>query len=106
MFYQDLSDHDAEQLGKALRPMSLGPYWSPTTFAAWRKIPTTYVLCTKDAPATVEAAEFLIQSAQSSRPQMIDKVIRRDVGHSPFFSQPEWTAQMLRDAATIESEES
>jgi hypothetical protein len=25
----------------------------------------------------------------------VRKVVRREVGHAPFWSQPEWTAEML-----------
>ncbi|CAG8950319.1 hypothetical protein HYFRA_00006812 [Hymenoscyphus fraxineus] len=98
LFYQDIPDETVAELSKDLKPQSIGCWWSTTNFAAWRYIPTTYVVCTKDAPTTVAAAEFLVRSAQESE-NKVDTVIRREVGHSPFFSQPEWTAGMLRQAA-------
>lgn len=56
MFYQDLDDSTIAELVKDLRPQSFGSYWSTTTYAAWRDIPTTYFLCVGDKPTTVVAA--------------------------------------------------
>ena len=50
-------------LAKDLRPQSLGSFWSTTTYAAWRDIPTTYILCTKDKPTTVGFARRLVDAA-------------------------------------------
>lgn len=99
LFYQDLDDARVAELAKSLLPQSIGCWWSKTTFAAWRYIPTTFVVCTKDAPWTVMTVEHLVLTAQASDKNMVDTVIRHPVGHSPFISQPEWTAHMLREAA-------
>ena len=95
MMYQDLSDSEALEVAKTLVPQSLGPFWSTTTYAAWRWIPTTYVLTLNDKPSTVAAAGYLVKSAQESEPNCVEKVIRKEVGHAPFWSQPKWTAEML-----------
>ncbi|KAI0014479.1 alpha/beta-hydrolase [Xylariaceae sp. FL0662B] len=95
MFYQDLDDNTVAQLSKCLRPQSLGSYWSTTTYAAWRHIPTTYVLCTGDRPTTVAAAQYLVDSAKASGKHKIYNVIKIDTGHSPFISKPESTAEIL-----------
>ncbi|KAF2501245.1 alpha/beta-hydrolase [Lophium mytilinum] len=99
MFYQDIEDDAVAELAKDLRPQSLGAFWSTTTFAAWRYIPTTYVLCTGDKPSTVTAAQYLVDSGKASGPHKIDNLIKVDSGHSPFISNPEWTAQTLIDEA-------
>ncbi|KAL8651748.1 MAG: hypothetical protein Q9210_003079 [Variospora velana] len=99
LFYQDLPDDVALALGKDLRPQSLGVYWSTTSYAAWKRIPTTYIICEDDTPSTVAAAGYLVSSAQAAEGSKIDKVLRHKVGHSPFLSQPEWTAQMLMEEA-------
>ncbi|OTA99275.1 hypothetical protein M426DRAFT_325259 [Hypoxylon sp. CI-4A] len=99
MFYQDIDDETVAQLAKDLRPQSFGAYWSTTTFAAWRIIPTTYILTTGDRPSTVVAARYLVDSAKASGPHKIEKIIEVDTGHSPFFSRPEWTVQTLIEEA-------
>jgi len=97
MFYQDVEDENVlAELSQDLRPQSLASFWSTTTHAAWRHIPTTYVLCTKDRPTTVVAARYLIETAKASPGgHKIDSVIEVEAGHSPFISKPEWTAEML-----------
>ncbi|KAI1086143.1 alpha/beta-hydrolase [Rostrohypoxylon terebratum] len=100
MFYQDIDDETVAELAKSLRPQSFGSYWSTTTYAAWRHIPTTYILGTADRPSTVVAAQYLIDTAKSNGPHKIEKVIHVDAGHSPFISRPEWTAQTLIDEAS------
>ncbi|KAK4200390.1 putative esterase [Triangularia verruculosa] len=99
MFYQDLDDETVAGLAKELRPQSLGAFWSTTTHAAWRYIPTTYILTTGDRPATVFAAQYIFDSAMASGSHKIDNLIKVETGHSPFISQPEWTAQTLIEEA-------
>lgn len=103
LFYQDLSDDAVSKLAAKLRPQSLGVFWSTTSYAAWRHIPTTYVICLKDTPTTVTAVDGLLALVRSTDNHKLDTVIKREVGHSPFISQPEWTAEMLKEAASVES---
>ncbi|AEO71893.1 uncharacterized protein THITE_2148467 [Thermothielavioides terrestris NRRL 8126] len=91
MFYQDIDN-----------ATSFGAYWSTTTYAAWRDIPTTYILCTGDKPTTVAAAQHLVDSAKANGRHRIDNVIKVDAGHSPFISRPGWTAATLIQEAIRE----
>lgn len=100
MFYQDVDDSVVAELVKDLRPQSFGSFWSTTTYAAWRNIPTTYILCMGDSPTTVVAAQYLIDTAKASGPHKIDNVIKADSGHSPFISKPQWTAETLIQEAS------
>ncbi|KAI1386118.1 alpha/beta-hydrolase [Hypoxylon trugodes] len=95
MFYQDLDDNTVAELSKNLRPQSIASYWSTTTYAAWRYIPTAYILCAGDRPTTVAAAQYLIDTAKSSGPHKIDVILKIEAGHSPFLSMPEYTAEAL-----------
>ncbi|KAK2601830.1 hypothetical protein QQS21_004613 [Conoideocrella luteorostrata] len=99
MFYQDLDDATVAELVRDLRPQSFASFWSTTTYAAWRHIPTTYILCLGDRPSTVVAAQHLVDTAKASEPNKIDNVIKFDVGHSPFISKPEWLAGTLIEEA-------
>lgn len=45
----------------------------------------------------------MIKSAQAIAPNAFDTVERIDAGHSPFISQPEWLAEKLIKAASIEN---
>jgi pimeloyl-ACP methyl ester carboxylesterase len=98
-FYQDLKDEDVVELSQDLQPQSLGAFWSTTTYAAWRYIPTTYILGTADIPSTVVAARYLVDTAKASGAHRIDNFIEVDAGHSPFLSKPEWTARVFVEEA-------
>ncbi|KAF2821243.1 alpha/beta-hydrolase [Ophiobolus disseminans] len=99
MFYQDLDDNTVAELTKDLQPQSFGAFWSTTTHAAWRHIPTTYIICNADKPSTVMAAQYLVDTAKASTSHKIDNVIKVDAGHSPFISKPQWTASTLIEEA-------
>ncbi|KAI5917474.1 alpha/beta-hydrolase [Camillea tinctor] len=99
IFYQDMDDETVAERAKNLRLQSLGAFWSTTTYAAWRYIPTTYILCMRDKPSTVIATEHLINAAKASGINKIDNVIRVDAGHSPFIRKPEWNATTLIEEA-------
>lgn len=96
MLFQDVSDAQLEILNKNLVPQSIDVYWDKTTFAAWRHIPTTYVHTMKDVPSTVAIQHYLVDTAKASGKCMVDKQIKREVGHCPFLTQPDWTVEMLK----------
>lgn len=99
-FYNDMPQQQAEYWASQLLPQSIGVFWSKTTYAAWRYIPSTYVLCGNDQAMTLRYAEIVLHAARSSRPNMIDCIEKcESAGHSVMLSQTEWTANMLRRAA-------
>lgn len=59
------------------------------TCAAWRTIPSTYVITERDAALPVVAQEALAQRSQ--------RVHRINSCHSPFLSQPENLATLIRE---------
>src|SRR3954470_20910716 len=100
VLYNDMSGPQAQYWVSQLSPQSIGVYWSKTTYAAWRYIPSTYVLCGKDETITVPYAEMVLSAAKESKPNMIDVIERCDEGgHCIMLSQVQWTVDMLRRAA-------
>ncbi|KAG0648374.1 hypothetical protein D0Z07_5133 [Hyphodiscus hymeniophilus] len=100
VFYNDLSRPEAEYWASQLLPQSIGVFWSRTTYAAWRYIPSTYVLCGRDQSITLPYAEMILRAAQDSQPHRIDSVERcAAAGHCVMLSQVQWTVDMLRRAA-------
>lgn len=61
----------------------------PLTRAAWHTIPSTYVLCEKDAAIPLPAQEAMAQRSE--------RVLRLPTSHSPFLSRPADVASILRD---------
>ena len=73
---------------------------STTTYAAWRHIPSTYVIGQNDKTAfTPVFVETIINSARELEPSAFDVVEKCDGGHSLMVSCPQWTADVLRKAA-------
>jgi len=100
LLYQDVDDEaEIAELAAGLVPQSLAPGWCASTYAAWRWMPTTYVVTRGDTEEMVAAQEWIVKSAVENVPNAIDKVVRRDVGHCPFWSQTEWTAALLIEEA-------
>lgn len=99
MMYQDVPDAEVATIAQQLVPQSLAGSWCTSTFAAWRWIPSTYVVTLGDQKATVAAEEWIVKRAFESGRCAVDRVVKRDVGHSPFWSQAEWCAEMLIDEA-------
>jgi hypothetical protein len=100
VLYNDMSAAEAQYWTAQLLPQSIGVYWSKTTYAAWRYIPSTYVLCGRDQTLTLPYAEVVLAAAQGNRPNMIEVVEKcEEGGHCIMLSQVKWTVEMLRRAA-------
>ncbi len=99
VFYNDLPTKEADHWASKLQHQSLGVYWSTATYAAWRYIPSTYVLCNDDQAFTKAVGEMFLQGAKQIEPTSFDIVERCDAGHFPFLSQVEWMVKVLRKAA-------
>jgi pimeloyl-ACP methyl ester carboxylesterase len=94
IFYHDCSDDDVAFAQARLSPQSTASFAQTLEGAAWRDVPSTYVLCLDDR--TVPPA---VQRAHAAR---TTDVVELDTSHSPFFSRPDLIvdllAQLARDA--------
>jgi pimeloyl-ACP methyl ester carboxylesterase len=89
IFYGDLDAEAAAAAIARLGYQSLQSVSQPLTMAAWRTIPSTYVVTERDAAIPVPAQEAMAQRAHQIR--------RLDTSHSPFLSQPALLAELLRE---------
>jgi pimeloyl-ACP methyl ester carboxylesterase len=100
IFYNDLSDAEGDKWAAKLTHQSGGVYGSTTTYAAWRYIPSTYVIGTQDKTTfTPEVVDMIINTARQIQPTAFDVVEKCDAGHCLMISQPEFLADVLRRAA-------
>ncbi len=90
-FYSDLSDVDAKVAIDQLVDQSLLSCVQPTTRAAWRRVGSTYVICTEDK-------QFPVSLQERYAAQTTD-VVRIPTGHSPMLSQPDQVADILTSRA-------
>jgi pimeloyl-ACP methyl ester carboxylesterase len=92
IFYADVDPQTAQEAVGQLGLQSFQSVSQPLTKAAWRTIPSTYIICEQDAAIPVFAQEAMSQRAQ--------KVLRMDTSHSPFLSRPAELAELLRKELT------
>jgi pimeloyl-ACP methyl ester carboxylesterase len=91
-FYSDCDAATQRASTARLRPMPTAPVEEPVSSAAWRDIPSTYVVCTQDMAIPVE------WQRERFAPRA-DEVVELDASHSPFFSQPSALADLLAERA-------
>jgi pimeloyl-ACP methyl ester carboxylesterase len=91
IFYHDCSDDDVAFAQERLTPQSTQSFADTLEGAAWRDIPSTYILCTDDR--TVPPS---LQHLNAGR---TGTVLEIDASHSPFFSQPQQVVDMLASIA-------
>ncbi|MEU1600739.1 alpha/beta hydrolase [Streptomyces sp. NPDC005708] len=87
--YGDVDPELARLSAAKLGHQSLASVTQPLTEAAWRAVPSTYVVCEADAAIPVPLQEAMAQRAQRRR--------RLDCAHSPFLSKPAKLARILRE---------
>jgi len=87
IFYNECSPDDAAMAVAALRTQSLASFMQPVTEVAWRRTPSTYVLCTND-----HAIPLFAQEQMAAR---CSDVLSLDSDHSPFISHVEELAELV-----------
>lgn len=94
IFYNDVQPQTATWAQSRLLPSSFAAFTEPVTAAAWRHIPSTYVICERDQSGP--------QSWQEAMAQRANRIERLSAGHSPMLSQPKTLAQIIDGIATRE----
>ncbi|MFO1536678.1 MAG: alpha/beta fold hydrolase [Actinomycetota bacterium] len=87
IFYHDCADADVEFARARLSPQSTASFAATLTGAAWRDVPSTYVLCTDDRTVPVP-----VQEANAAR---TGATVTLPTSHSPFFSAPDDLVDVL-----------
>ncbi|MFF0740406.1 alpha/beta hydrolase [Streptomyces sp. NPDC004111] len=95
--YGDLPDAEAERAVGELVEQSLRAYQQPVTHAAWRTVPSTYVLCEND-----QVLPPALQERMSTRTTHVERL---GTHHCPFLSAPAELAALLDRIATAEDRE-
>ena len=94
MFYNDLSQEEKAHWVAQTKPHPAAAQPTPLTYAAYRYIPSTYLLTENDQPLPVQAQEGMIAQAEAAYGIQIKKELCTS-GHSPFLSQPERVAEVI-----------
>ena len=88
VFYNDVDTMTSQRAVSQLGYQSYASMRQPLTETAWETIPSTYVVCEDDNAIPVALQELMAQRA--------DDVQRMSTSHSPFLSQPEALARLIR----------
>lgn len=94
IFYNDVSTEMIEEAKKHLKPQSSTCFCSTASYAAWKYIPSTYLVCENDHAMPLQAQEMMI-----GQPGASFTVERCSASHSPFLSMPDFTVDVIRRAA-------
>ena len=90
VFYNDCPPHIAAWASARLEHESLISWRQPLRPAAWRGIPSIYIVCTKDAASLRSLPERMASRA--------GEALFLDSSRSPFLSQPDTVANLPRVA--------
>lgn len=92
LFFADCDDGTfAEALTRAT-PQSQAAFGQPVRRAAWREVPSTFVVCAEDR--AIPAASQRAHATKATR------AVELGCGHHPFLSQPAALAQIIADSAS------
>jgi pimeloyl-ACP methyl ester carboxylesterase len=89
VFWGDLTPQATKKAVAQAGHLGLETIRQPLTHAAWRSVPSAYVITEKDNAIPVPAQEAMAKRAQ--------RVRRINSCHSPFLSQPENMAALIRE---------
>ena len=92
MLYSDLPESEASLWASRLIAQSYRVQTITLTRAAWRYIPSTYLICENDHAVSPQYQEMFAASAKS-------QVERCSSGHSPHLSQPGMLVQKIHQAS-------
>lgn len=87
----------ASNLESRLKPQSVASFQVKAISEAHLVIPSVYLICEDDRAIPVNLQESMIAEARKAGGVMDEE--RVSCGHSPFFKNPEFTAEFLRRAA-------
>lgn len=91
IFYNDVDAGMAQACVEQLDLQAKGSFESKQTYAAWKYIDSTYIVCSRDNAIPQEA-----QVAMANQPGGRFTIEYLDAGHSPFLSVPHQTIEMVR----------
>ena len=97
LMYQDLDLDDAKYWVTRLRPHSSATFVAKANSAAWRTIPSAYMICINDATIPVQGQEAMVAIVKKEGGKI--DVERICSSHSPHLKQPGVIAEFLRRAA-------
>lgn len=96
-FYHDIPPAEAQYWESKLARHSYATLTAGTASAAWRTIPSRYLICEDDRAIAPQVQELMVKNCRGLGAQM--ETERLFCSHSPFLARPDETVGFLRRAA-------
>jgi pimeloyl-ACP methyl ester carboxylesterase len=91
VFYNTCPPEVADGAAARLRPHTIASFVQPVKSVAWRDVPSTYLICDRDNAIPVPAQEAMAARADTTQ--------RLQSDHSPFLTDPDAVADLIRTVA-------
>lgn len=98
LFYHDLEPDAAQPLIDSLRPHALAASFAPGTAAAYRSIPSTYILCAQDRAISLGLQEKMVAAARADGAKM--ETVFMDTSHTPWKVDPQRVLDVIKSVAS------
>ena len=92
VFAEDVPEEEASVMAATQKPIAASTFGESTKSAAWKTIPSWYVVTTLDHAVNPELQRFMAKRIGA-------QVTEVEASHVPFLSQPEEIAKVIRAAA-------
>jgi pimeloyl-ACP methyl ester carboxylesterase len=92
VFAEDVSNKEASIMAAAQKPIAASAFGETTASAAWKTIPSWYVVTTLDHAVNPELQRFMAKRIGA-------QITEVKTSHVPFLSQPEAIAKVIKAAA-------
>ena len=89
LLFSDLSDTQAKEWSKVLRPQPAEGWDSTVTYCGWKDVPSVYLVCESDQVIPVGMQEQMAQLAGS-------EVVRCGAGHMCILSAKEEVTEVIK----------
>jgi len=97
MLYHDVPEDEAKMWLARLKPHALSTFTDKSRKAAWRDIPSSYLVCEDDRGIPAQAQDAMISRVKNLGGEVDTE--RLFVSHSPYLVKPEYVSRFLRRAA-------
>lgn len=95
IFYDDVPDARAEEVLATLVPHSVDIHATVATYAAYKHVKATYLLCEQDKALSPSEQRIFLASAGEEH----FTVHNLNTSHSPFLSDPDVVSDLIQKAA-------
>lgn len=94
VFYNDVPPETAQKFGSLLQHHAWPTFTTPLSYAAYRDVPSTYLICEQDAAIPLPGQQAMVAFGGENLTRVVCSA-----GHSPMLSMPETVVNLIRNAA-------